>query len=274
MPPSTDSETYILTDWGSASPEKIAAWVTTLRSGIPRRDGTTLPTCNYDLDNLKWNGKAILNSITLALWKTVEKDLGVDASGPEVFASVVSKLQQVSSAAVQTLVDELKGLSLLKEPRQDVKIFGGKVVELCRRITGTGMPPPNLVVLAVATFLECDVLSFKLKAIAIHDTVDENPKALNWDAVVRTLKNKYQSLKGQGLWTPQLTNKKREDKISGLHAALTKLSAQVISGQEILTPFAVMNVDSRDTSPLTVLRGSKPPPDLKRHQKKGSPTQS
>jgi hypothetical protein len=195
----TDTETYLLTDWGSASPAKIEAWVATLRAGVPKADGTTHLPCDYDLDNLKWSGKAILNSVSLPLWETVEKDLGVDASGPEAFAAVVYKLQQVSSAAVRALVDELKNLSLLKEPGQDVEIFGGRVVELCRRISGTGSAPTDLVVLAAATFLECDVLAFKLKAIKVHDEVDDNSRAMTWDAVIRTLKTKYQSLKGQGL---------------------------------------------------------------------------
>jgi hypothetical protein len=150
----TDSETYLLTNWGSASPAKIEAWVMTLRStGVPKPDSTVSSPCDYDLDNLKWSGKAILNSVTLPLWETVEKDLGIDASGPKAFATVVYKLQQVSSAAVCMLVDELKNLSLLKEHGQDVKIFGGRVVELCCHISGTGSAPGDLVVLAASTFL-------------------------------------------------------------------------------------------------------------------------
>jgi hypothetical protein len=226
----TNSETYLLTDWGSASPAKIEAWVATLRAGVPKPDGTLLPPCNYDLDNLKWSGKAILNTVSLPLWETVEKDLGVDATGPEAFAAVVYKLQQVSSAAFRALADELKNLSLIKEPGQDVEIFGGRVVELCRRISGTGCAPPDLVVLAAATFLECDVLSFKLKAIKVHDEVDEDARAMSWDGVVCTLKTKYQSLKGQGLWTRQATSKKRDDELSGLHATFNKLAAQVGGG--------------------------------------------
>jgi hypothetical protein len=94
----TNSETYLLlTDWGSASPAKIEAWVATLRAKVPKAAGTLLPPCDYNLDNLKWSGKAILNSVSLPLWETVEKDLGVDATGPEAFAAVVYKLQQVSS---------------------------------------------------------------------------------------------------------------------------------------------------------------------------------
>jgi hypothetical protein len=51
------------------------------------------PPCNYDLDNLKWSGNAILNSVSLPLWETVKEDLvGVDATGPEAVAAVVFKL--------------------------------------------------------------------------------------------------------------------------------------------------------------------------------------
>jgi hypothetical protein len=71
-----------------------------LHAGVPKIDGTISPPCDYDLDNLKWSGKAILNSMSLPLWEIVERDLGVDASGPEAFAAVVYKLQQVSSAAI------------------------------------------------------------------------------------------------------------------------------------------------------------------------------
>jgi hypothetical protein len=187
----TDSKVYLLTDWGSASPAKIQAWVAMMRAGVPQAGGTILPPCNYDLDNLKWSGKAILNSMSLPLWEMVEKNLGVDAFGPEAFAAVVYKLQQVSSAAVRALVNELKDLSLLKEPGQDVKIFGGQVIELCCRISITGSAPSDLVVLAAATFLECDVLPFKLKAISIHDAVNKDAQAMNWDTVVRTPKTKY-----------------------------------------------------------------------------------
>jgi hypothetical protein len=139
----TDSETYLLTNWGSASPAKIEAWVATLHAGVPKTAGTLSPPCNYNLDNLKWSGKAILNSVTFALWETVKKDLGVDASGPEAFTTVVYKLQQVGSAAVHALVDKQKDLSLLKEPGQDAEIFGGRVVESVKSL-GPDWPPPTL----------------------------------------------------------------------------------------------------------------------------------
>jgi hypothetical protein len=195
-----DSKNYLLTNWGSASPAKIEAWVSTLCAGVPATDGAANPPCDYELDNLKWSGKAILNSMTLPLWETVKKDLGVDASGPESFAAVVYKLQQASSAAVCTLVDELKALSLLKEPGQDVEIFGGRVVELCHRISGSA--PANPIILAAAMLLECDILAFKLEAISIHDEVNEDAQVMSWDTVVCTLKTKASKDRVSGLHKP------------------------------------------------------------------------
>jgi hypothetical protein len=87
-----NSEIYLLTDWGSVNATTMSAWVGTLRSSVPNPDGTLLPMCNYDLDNLKRSGKAILNSITLALWEIVEKDLRVNTTGPKAFVSIISKL--------------------------------------------------------------------------------------------------------------------------------------------------------------------------------------
>jgi hypothetical protein len=185
----------------------------------------------------------------------VEKELAVDASGPEAFAAVVYTLQQVSLATVRALVDKLKVLSLLKEPGQDFEKFDGRVIELCRCISSTGSTPANLVIFAAATFLECDVLAFKLKAIKIPNEVDKDAQSMSWDTVMRTLKTKYKILKGQGLWTPQATTKKRDDELTGLHTAINKLTEVLKSAPEQVRvegeEFAAMDITSWDTSPET-----------------------
>ena len=94
---------------------------------------------------------------------------------------------------------------------------------MCRRIYGTRSAPGNLVGLAAATLLEYDTLAFNIKAIKVHDKVDYNYQDMNWDAVVLTLKTKYQILKGKGLWDPQATTKKKDDEFSSLHAAINNI---------------------------------------------------
>ena len=182
--------------------------------------------CEYDLDNLKWSGKAITQSISLELWETIEKDLGCIPSGPEAFASVVYKLQQVNSTTVFLLVKELQYLKLVNEPVQDIDMFGVRVIELCRPISGTGFGSDDLGVLAATCFLECDVLAFKLKSIWIHDQADRNPKvAMGWDEVVRLNKKKYLTLDAKKLWNPQ-NQKTKDNPLAGLYAKLNKMTTQ------------------------------------------------
>ena len=97
--------------------------------------------CPFDADNLYWSGRAVINSITLEFWETLEKDLPTDASGPEVFAAVVRKQQQLNASGLRMLVKQLEGMSLEKEPGQDVDAFGNKVSEVARRISRGGNPP-------------------------------------------------------------------------------------------------------------------------------------
>ena len=122
--PVNDTEVYLLKDWGSARPEKVAAWEEKLVTGIG-----THAACDYDGDNLKWSGKAVMNSIALDLWESIEKDVGGSANGPVTYAAVITKIQQVSASAIRSLVKELKEMSLLNEPGQDVEVFGSKVIE-------------------------------------------------------------------------------------------------------------------------------------------------
>ena len=93
------------------------------------------------------------------------------------------------------------------------------------RIPVTVSAPSDIVVLVAATFPEYEFLAFKLKAIKIHDKVDNKSQYMTWDAVVSTLNTTYQSLKGQGLWTPQATTKNKDDELSDLYAAINNLIA-------------------------------------------------
>ena len=165
-----DSEVYILQDWGKADPSIVTAWESTLETGVGK-----CSACDYDFDNLKWSGKAIMNSIALDLWETIEKDVGTGANGPRTFAAIIAKIQQVSSSSVRTMVDNLKKLRSINEPGQDVDSFGSKVIELARRIDGSGLPPLDLSSIVAGCFLECDVKLFQLTALTLHNQVDDDP---------------------------------------------------------------------------------------------------
>ena len=141
---------------------------------------------------------------------------------------MIGNLQHTKSATSQTLVEELKGVSLIKEPGQDVNYFGYCVVELCCRISGVGAEPEDQSVIAATTFLECDVLAFKLKALDLLGNIDDNTTALTWTSIVIYLQATYMSFKGQHLWTPQVTGKiKQDEELSTIHVAIKKISTKI-----------------------------------------------
>jgi hypothetical protein len=87
-------------------------------------------------------------------------------------------------------------MSAIKEPDQDVEAFGFKIVEMARRITGSGSAPSDLTSIVAGGFVEYDVLAFKLKALSFFDIVDDDPKQISWEEIARKLKAMYLSILG------------------------------------------------------------------------------
>ena len=103
---SEGKEVYLLEKLGICVSWGVMDWVKELKEGVLKADGSRHDICQYDIDNLQWSGKALLNSIDLDLWAEIEKELSYNASGPEVFASVIERMQQVNASTVRTLVDD------------------------------------------------------------------------------------------------------------------------------------------------------------------------
>jgi hypothetical protein len=82
--PVAKNEVYLLEGWGSTKETDIFTWVQTLQNGLLKENGTRLPACTFDGDNLSLSGTAILASISIELWESIEKDLGYDTTGPGV----------------------------------------------------------------------------------------------------------------------------------------------------------------------------------------------
>ena len=108
---------------------------------LTRFGGT--PVCDYGVDNLKWNGKSIMNSTSIDICESIEKDLGIRANGHTTYASVISKIRQFRSFAIRNLVDELRKMYFIKEPVQDVNIFGSRLIKKTPSIVGYGSATSN-----------------------------------------------------------------------------------------------------------------------------------
>ena len=65
-------------------------------------------------------------------------------------------------------------MSLIKEPGQYSKAFGSQVTEKTHRIVGYGSAPIEIAYIVAQCFIECNVLSFKLKSLQFYDIVDDN----------------------------------------------------------------------------------------------------
>ncbi len=58
---STEEEIYLLDDWGKATKARAIAWTRSLlTTGVGDSE-----VCEWDRDNLRWSGRAVLASITL-----------------------------------------------------------------------------------------------------------------------------------------------------------------------------------------------------------------
>ena len=145
------------------------------------------------------------------------------------YAAVISKIQQVSASSARSLLDKLEKMHLLQEPGQDVELLGSKVIEKTRGIQGSGLVPTDFASILAACFIDSDLLAFKLGALSFFDAVTDNSTTINWEEIVRQLKQrKYHSLLGQILWDSQKC--KPPDTpvfLDGLQASINKLEAQV-----------------------------------------------
>ena len=85
-----------------------------------------------------------MNIISLVLWQYIKRDLVIGANGTATYEAVISEIQQVSSSEIYNIVDELKKMSLIKEPGKYVETSGSQVIENNCCIVGYGSAPINI----------------------------------------------------------------------------------------------------------------------------------
>ena len=135
-----------------------------------------------------------MNSISLDIQEQIEKDSGIRANGPATYTVLISKIQKFRSSVIFNLVDGLRKMSPIKEPRKDVETFLSQATEKTRHIVGSRSAPSDITYIVAQRFIECDVPVLKLKALQLYDIVDDSPTGMEWDAIFWKLKTKYLSL--------------------------------------------------------------------------------
>ena len=174
-------ESYLFSHWGEISSGQVRAWVSWL---LAHGD-------HFDKYNLTLSFKMLQSSISIDMWRKIEKSLSPTPSGPELLTLIIEAHQVVSASAVRVLVSALEKLDLLEVPAENVEDFSDSIIEKARVIEGTGQAPRDLCLIIAARYLKCSVLAFKLRATSIHDEADMGNLSDWQNDIVLPLKLKY-----------------------------------------------------------------------------------
>jgi hypothetical protein len=196
-----------------------------------------------------WSGQlglAVRNSITVRIWEEIETGLNYGATGPEVFLTVMRRIQHASASTIYTLLQKLN-----KDPGMNVDTFTTKVPEMVHRIEGNATKSiPSDLSTVVATYSPAiDVDEFKLTTITIFNIVDLDPTAMIWRDIVSDMKTKYHSLEGISHW-PHKIRRSTSDELPDLQGSLNTLS-QKLDG---LQKGAGSNQGQKDLSEIQCFR--------------------
>ena len=81
--------------------------------------------CQYDITNLNWSGKAILNSCSAQLRSTIERELEpTERNGPTALWKALLRVNQPSNARIRTLTEQLKTIQLKDFPGENCELRG------------------------------------------------------------------------------------------------------------------------------------------------------
>ena len=150
----------------------IENWVRQLNRGGKYNPVDRHPVCDFDQENLALSAKALRNSVTNAMWQSIENDLPYRATGPEVFKDIIMKYRFINTYTIRTLTNELAQMELIKEPDQNVLSFSKKVHDIAAQIEGgSEHPPSDLSFLVMCTYLTATVELFRNRLINIYQAV-------------------------------------------------------------------------------------------------------
>ncbi len=221
-----NTEVYILKKFGELTIEAVSKWVSALRNGVPKKDGGNEEVCTYDVANLRNTASMIQSSIDIDMWNLIDADLLDDLTGPELFTTIVAKFQTASTTVTRNLIHKLSNMTIKKEPAEDVEKFGAKIVELCRRIVGTGDEPKDLSFLVAQAFIGSSNNNFDLRANELFNLCQDKRSMPEWEPMVRELRGKYIMLKQNGLWEAA-NHQKVRDELQGMKAEIKTLKGQL-----------------------------------------------
>ena len=185
-------EHYILEDFGKCEDDIVSVWVDHVKGG----------TCPYDQDNLDMSGTMILDSLTTDMVLKIQNNGGEPgAPRPMIFAAAVQCHMSLSDGAVRAMINTLQTMSLKKEPKEDVEVFADKVIEIGKRIVGTGKAPNDLHTMIYDTFENCSHAAFALAVSNLSlRCAQKDATVRDWESQLLILKTTYREYKSRNKW--------------------------------------------------------------------------
>ena len=116
----------------------VLTWIKDLtEDGVWNTDnpGTRHDVCQFDITNLNWSGKAILNSCSAQLRSTIERELEpTQRNGPMVLWKALQCVNQPSNARIRTLTEKLGTFRLKDFPGENCEAYSKAVLHVVDEI--------------------------------------------------------------------------------------------------------------------------------------------
>ena len=195
----------------------------------------------YAMQNLDWSGSYLLNSISNNLTKKVLQKVSVDDTGPEILVAIVSSFGTFTFDSMEKLKENLKKVSLLSYPGENVVNMNQDLLTICERLSAAGYWDKNLLHYLATKYLSSTCELFRIWVItnitekttsylndtSLYSDQEISPSSvMTYHDIIEKTSHKYEDMLGSQLWTPHVPSKKQKDEpdlsAAGLQAAVDK----------------------------------------------------
>ena len=179
----------------------------------------------FELDNLKWSGQFLLNSLSPFLMGKVVEEVGIDASGPEVLVGIFAVIFKGDGFdALERVRKQVQDLKIQSFAGQNVEEYVKKVKDGCERLDSANMlqPGDDLLLKIVRNLESTTVLSFQVQMGILYKKVDKwvqscrvlDPDVaalkytkFTYESICDECVKEYRELYSGGRWTAQVASK-------------------------------------------------------------------
>jgi hypothetical protein len=212
----------MLDEWNKFTPSQVLTWLQNSRATFDE----------WDTQNLRTSGHALIQSITPELKRRIMNTLGTRRDGPLVLAAIIAEYQFNGASAARLLVAEVVGLKLPNIPGEDVTVLAAKINDYGRRIAGierNGIPSDFAAIVA-ACFMDSQSLNFNICVAGLYK--EAQARRITWEQVVAEAEDTYRNLVTQNLWVAAKANKE----VAALMAENAALRSQLQAKSPVPAP--------------------------------------